>query len=108
MLFWLISGVMGYAITPFFALTAILMVVLNAKLADIVTVPANEVIKRAQNGVTTAPDPKRVDEVTDDDLNDGPIGLALVSELKAGSSKPPSTIGLIGEDAGTHIESHPK
>jgi len=36
MLFWLISGVIGYAVTPFFALTAILMVVLNAKLADIV------------------------------------------------------------------------
>ena len=36
MLFWLISGVMGYAVMPFFALTAILMVVLNAKLVDIV------------------------------------------------------------------------
>ena len=36
MIFWLISGVIGYAIMPFFAVTAIFMVVLNAKLADIV------------------------------------------------------------------------
>ena len=36
MIFWLISGVIGYAVTPFMALTAILMIVLNAKLVSIV------------------------------------------------------------------------
>jgi hypothetical protein len=36
MIFWLISGLIGYAVMPFMIVTAVLMILLNAKLASIV------------------------------------------------------------------------